>query len=75
MADNIFDMEIRKFLPLLENKDKKSLLTIIKEFLRLEEQPSSNKGKQKPESIEIDYSKYHFPVSAIKFNRDEINER
>jgi len=35
MAANIFDAEIRKYLPLLGNEDKQSLLTIIKKFFIL----------------------------------------
>ena len=73
MAANTFDSEIRKFLPLLGNEEKKSLLTIIKSFLHIEEH--SNKDNQNKKTSSIDYTKYRFPVSAIKFNRDEINER
>lgn len=72
MATNVFDAEIRKYLPLLGNEEKKSLLSIIKNFLHITD---SNKKSPNPEQSSIDYTKYHFPVSAIKFNRDEINER
>jgi hypothetical protein len=72
MAANTFDAEIRKFLPLLDNEEKKSLLTFIKNFLHIQE---PDKTPQNTKPSKIDYTKYHFPVSAIKFNRDEINER
>ena len=73
MAANIFDAEIRKYLPLLGNEEKQSLLTIIKKILHIEE--PNEKLPQSPKSSAIDYTKYRFAVSAIKFNRDEINER
>ena len=73
MAANTFDTEIRKYLPLLGNEEKKSLLTIIKNFLHIEGR--SEKISEPHRSSSIDYTKYRFPVSAIKFNRDEINER
>lgn len=71
MSANALDVEIRKYLSLLGNEDKRSLLTMLKELLviRKTEQP-----KPGPNS-EIDYSKFRFPVSQIKFDRDEINER
>ena len=72
MTANVFDAEIKKFLPMLDNEEKRSLLTIIKNFLQLEKH---NKGGKNSGSSSIDYTKYHFPASAIKFNRDEINER
>ncbi len=74
MAANVIDAEIRKFLPLLGNEDKKSLLTIIKNFLHSDD-PNDNKNAQKRNQSSIDYTKYRYPVSVIKFNRDEINER
>ena len=73
MAAKTFDAEIRKFLPLLDNEEKRSLLTIIKKFLHIEEQVNNDTPNKKPSSV--DYTKYRFPESAIKFNRDEINER
>ena len=73
MAANTFDAEIRKFLPMLGNEEKQSLLTIIKRFLHIEDH--SNKDTQNKKHSSFDYTKYRFPESSIKFNRDEINER
>ena len=73
MAANIFDAEIRKYLPMLGNEQKKSVLTIIRNFLHIED--PKEKISKPPKSSSIDYTRYRFPVSAIKFNRDEINER
>ena len=72
MAVNVYEDEIKRFLPLLGNEEKISLLQTIKAFLHL-----SKKDAMVPEKppTQIDYSKYSFPVSSIKFNRDEINER
>ncbi len=72
MAANTFDAEIRKYLSLLDNEGKKSLLNIIKDFFKVSQRGEN--GKQ-PKSTSLDYSKFHFPVSDIKYNRDEINER
>ena len=74
MAANAIDIEIRKFLPLLGNEEKKSLLKVIKNFLHMEAAEDKKKGPEKGSSS-IDYAKYRYPVSSIKFNRDEINER
>jgi len=71
MSANTFDAEIRKYLSLLGNEQKKSLLGIIKSFLSA----GHNKKEDPKKPPLIDYTKYHFPVSDIKFNRDEINER
>ena len=75
MATNVIDSEIRKFLPLLGKEDKKSLLTIIKNFLNLKESSDNKRSDEHEDNSSIDYTKYRFPVSDIKFNRDEINER
>jgi hypothetical protein len=72
MAANAFDAEIRKYLSLLGNEEKKSLLNIIKNFFNATPKGKENK---KPKATSLDYSKFHFPVSDIKYNRDEINER
>jgi hypothetical protein len=74
MATNLFDAEIRKFLPLLGNEEKKSILTIIKNFLQKKDQQTDKKQEDQKSSF-VDYNKYRYPVSDIKFNRDEINER
>jgi len=72
MAANTFDTEIRKYLPLLGNEEKKSLLTIIKNLLHIEDKTKENNNENHGSSS-IDYTKYRFPISDIKFNRDEIN--
>jgi hypothetical protein len=71
MAANAFDAEIRKYLSLLGNEEKKSLLYIIKNFFS----PSQKDNNIQPEKTLLDYSKFHFPVSDIKYDRDEINGR
>ena len=74
MAANFIDTEIRKYLPMLGIEEKKSLLDTIKAFLHI---PDTGKKNNEPKqgNSSIDYSLYHFPTTAIKFNRDEINER
>ncbi|MCD6012353.1 MAG: hypothetical protein K0Q79_2215 [Flavipsychrobacter sp.] len=74
MAVNTFDTEIRKYLPLLGNEEKKSILDIIKKILHIETVARQDNNINK-RGTHIDYTKYRFPVSDIKFNRDEINER
>lgn len=59
---------------MLGNEEKKSLLSIIKTFLHIEEHTNKN-NDQAPRASTPDYAKYRFPISEIKFNRDEINER
>jgi hypothetical protein len=72
---NTFDAEIRKYLPLLGNDEKKSLLRIIRNFLNISDS-SKVSADQKPRlSSSMNYSKYHFPESSIKFDRGELNER
>jgi hypothetical protein len=74
MDANLLDTEIRKYLSLLGNKEKKSLLEVIKSLLHI---TNNDKENRKPAntSSSVDYNKYQFPESSIKFNRDEINER
>jgi hypothetical protein len=73
MTANIIDAEIRKYVSLMGSEDKKSLLNMIKNILHLDTVSKDKNSKQK--SPLVDYTKYRFPVSQIKFNRDEINER
>ncbi len=73
MTANIIDAEIRKYVSLMGSEDKKSLLNMIKNILHLDTVNKDKNPKQK--SPLVDYTKYRFPVSQIKFNRDEINER
>ena len=73
MTANIIDAEIRKYVSLMGSEDKKSLLNMIKNILHLDTVSKDKNPKQK--SPLVDYTKYRFPVSQIKFNRDEINER
>ncbi len=68
------DAEIRKFLPLLGNNEKRSLLDKIKSLLHIADAPEVA-NSPKPEPSGIDYSQYRFPVAAVKFDRGEINER
>ena len=73
MTANIIDAEIRKYVSLMGSEDKKSLLNMIKNILHLDTVNKDKNPKQK--SPLVDYTKYRFPVSQIKSNRDEINER
>ena len=66
MISDELGSEIKKYFSLLKNGDKKTILNMMKHFLQI---------KRKNTLAKIDYTKYRFPVSAIKFNRDEINER
>jgi hypothetical protein len=74
MAASAVDVEIRKYLSMLDADGKKSLLEVIKGYIN----SGTTSKKMKPSdghSSAIDYTVYKYPTSAIKFNRDEINER
>ncbi len=71
MSASAFDAEIRKYLSLLGSDEKKSILDTLKNLVNA----ASRAKKSEPTPPSIDYSKYKFPVSKIKFDRDEINER
>ncbi len=68
MAANLIDTEIRKFLPLLALEDKRALLDKIKTLLHISDSGKQIKPEQKQRPL-VDYSKYHFPSSAIKVDR------
>lgn len=67
------DAEIKKYVSLLGNEQKRSLLNTIKSLLNIVSPGKNNKPDKGNSSI--DYSQFNFPASAIKFDRDEINER
>jgi hypothetical protein len=72
MAANAVDVEIRKYLSMLDADGKKSMLEVIKGFINATHKQTNILGSN---NFSIDYTRYRYPVSAIKFNRDEINER
>jgi|GEM_PF-4198272 len=65
MISDALDSEIERHLPLLTNEEKERLLSVMNAFLKF---------KKQNVAPEVDYAKYRFPVSAIKSDRDAINE-
>ncbi|MCW3121497.1 MAG: hypothetical protein JWQ38_989 [Flavipsychrobacter sp.] len=63
MISNKLDSEIKKYFALLKSGDKETILNIMRGFLQSKKQNAFPK---------IDYTKYRFPISAIKINRNEI---
>lgn len=72
MAANAVDVEIRKYLSMLDADGKKTMLEVTKGFINAAHKQTNISDSS---NSSIDYTRYRYPVSAIKFNRDEINER
>lgn len=74
MAASAVDIEIRKYLSMLDADGKKSLLEVIKGYINSGTTSKKTKTSGGNNSA-IDYTLYKYPTSNIKFNRDEKNER